>query len=172
MKYFVECGQRTFACRFERDGETLLAHLEVDGATRTLPVDVARGGDGRSLMLLLGGRSHDVVLERCDGKLFVHAGGERIAVTVADERERAARQVAHQRAGGRREVRAAMPGVVVDVLVEAGARVAEGQTLCILDAMKMQNPVPADAPGLVGKVHCRKGQAVAAGALLLELEAT
>lgn len=176
MKYYAEAGGRAFVCRFEQVGGELRAELSDDGGTRTVRIDLVRIGEGRGFALLVDGRSHDVILERGNGPggagtVFVHVAGERIAVTVADERERAAHQVAQHRAGGRREVRAAMPGVVVDVLVAEGDPVEQGQTLCVLEAMKMQNPMHADAPARVTKLHCRKGDAVAAGALLVELDA-
>jgi biotin carboxyl carrier protein len=72
--------------------------------------------------------------------------------------------------GGKRELRAAMPGIVADLKVKEGESVAEGQTLVVLEAMKMQNPLAAEHAGVVTRVLCKKGEAVAAGALLIELE--
>lgn len=67
-------------------------------------------------------------------------------------------------------VGAPMPGVVVDVKVAVGDEVEEGQTLVVLEAMKMQNPLAAEGPGKVTKVVVAAGEAVAAGALLAEIE--
>ena len=78
--------------------------------------------------------------------------------------------MAGHKKGGKRELRAAMPGIVADVKVAVGDSAEEGQTLVVLEAMKMQNPLTAEAPGKVTRVLCKKGEAVAAGALLLELE--
>ena len=54
--------------------------------------------------------------------------------------------------------------------VEEGDAVAPGQTLCILEAMKLMNEVKAEAEGIVRKVHAESGQPVEYGQLLFELE--
>ena len=54
--------------------------------------------------------------------------------------------------------------------VEVGDIVAAGQTLCILEAMKLMNEVKADVEGVVRAVHVENAQAVEFGQLLFELE--
>jgi oxaloacetate decarboxylase alpha subunit len=54
--------------------------------------------------------------------------------------------------------------------VEEGDPVAEGQTLCILEAMKLMNPVKAEIEGIVRKIHVGDAQPVEYGQLLFELE--
>ena len=68
---------------------------------------------------------------------------------------------------GASEVVAAMPGRVLEVRVAAGDRVAKGDLLLILEAMKMQNEIRAEADQVVAEICCAPGQAVEAGALLL-----
>lgn len=68
------------------------------------------------------------------------------------------------------EVRAPMPGRVVAVTVEAGDRVALGTPLLILEAMKMQNEIPAPVEGTVREVQTAPGQAVGRDDLLLVIE--
>jgi biotin carboxyl carrier protein len=100
----------------------------------------------------------------------VQVRGERYSVCVEDERERAAAEVAGKKQGGKRELRASMPGIVVDVQAAVGDVVEEGQTMVVLEAMKMQNPLAAEAPGKVVRVLVKAGDAVASGALLVEVE--
>jgi acetyl-CoA carboxylase biotin carboxyl carrier protein len=64
--------------------------------------------------------------------------------------------------------RAAQPGA--PPFVEVGDVVAPGQTLCILEAMKLMNEVKADVEGVVRGVHAENASAVEFGQLLFELE--
>ncbi|XP_074243579.1 propionyl-CoA carboxylase alpha chain, mitochondrial isoform X3 [Saimiri boliviensis] len=63
-----------------------------------------------------------------------------------------------------------MPGVVVAVSVKPGDMVTEGQEICVIEAMKMQNSMTAGKTGTVKSVHCRAGDTVGEGDLLVELE--
>ncbi|XP_059759309.1 propionyl-CoA carboxylase alpha chain, mitochondrial [Balaenoptera ricei] len=67
-------------------------------------------------------------------------------------------------------LRSPMPGVVVAVSVKPGDLVAEGQEICVIEAMKMQNSMTAGKTGKVKSVHCKAGDTVAEGDLLVELE--
>jgi oxaloacetate decarboxylase (Na+ extruding) subunit alpha len=64
--------------------------------------------------------------------------------------------------------RAAQPGA--DPFVEEGDAVSAGQTLCILEAMKLMNEVKADLEGVVHKIHVENAEPVEFGQLLFELE--
>jgi len=62
-----------------------------------------------------------------------------------------------------------MPATVVAVMAEAGQAVAQGETLIVLEAMKMELPIKAPRDGVVKAVHCAKGDLVQPGVNLLEL---
>ncbi|MBI4914166.1 MAG: biotin/lipoyl-binding protein [Acidobacteria bacterium] len=66
---------------------------------------------------------------------------------------------------------APMPGKVVKILVAQGDRVEEGQTLLILEAMKMQNDYKSTASGRIKALHVAEGAAVETGASLVTVEA-
>ena len=65
---------------------------------------------------------------------------------------------------------APMPATVVTVNVEPGQRVAKGDVLIMLEAMKMELPVKAPRDGTVKAIACRQGELVQPGIPLLELE--
>jgi antagonist of KipI len=67
---------------------------------------------------------------------------------------------------------AGMSGLVTSVAVSAGDSVTAGQTLLVIEAMKMQNPVRAPRTGLIGRVLVRPGMPVEFGAALVEFEDT
>lgn len=64
---------------------------------------------------------------------------------------------------------APMPGKILSVEVDRGARIARGQTLVVLEAMKMKNAIKAPRDGVVTEVVVRPEQSVAFGDLLLRL---
>ena len=67
------------------------------------------------------------------------------------------------------KITAHMAGRIIEVKVTAGDTVAEGQTVIVLESMKMEMPIPASLSGTVKEVHCGTGDAVASGAVLMEI---
>ena len=76
------------------------------------------------------------------------------------------------RAKGRGDssVMAPMPATVVTINAAAGQRVNEGDTIIVLEAMKMELPIRSPRSGIVKAVHCAKGDLVQPGVTLLEIE--
>jgi biotin carboxyl carrier protein len=72
--------------------------------------------------------------------------------------------------GDSHELSSPMPATVVRVLVEAGQRVSRGDTLVMLEAMKMELPVRAPRDAVVTAIHCKAGELVQPGVQLIELE--
>ena len=68
------------------------------------------------------------------------------------------------------EVEAHITGTVWKIECEVGDEIAEGDTLVILESMKMEMPVEAEDPGKVSEILCEEGQAVSEGDALVVLE--
>ncbi len=68
------------------------------------------------------------------------------------------------------DVRSPLPGTVVSISVSEGDHVEPGQELCVLEAMKMNNPIRATQAGAVKDIHIRIGQKVQHGDPLLRIE--
>lgn len=72
-------------------------------------------------------------------------------------------------ASGGHQVNAPMPGTILTVDVKVGQAVESGQVVCVLEAMKMKNPIRAHAAGTVTEIAVQAGQTVAYGDLLIRL---
>jgi pyruvate carboxylase subunit B len=165
MKYVVTLAGRAVAVDVSGDRVT------VDGAAleaRLAPVP------GTPLYhLSVAGQTHAVAVERAEpGRWHLSVDGERLDVEALDERTHAIRQLsgAKRARGADGTVSAPMPGLVVRVLVGAGDRVAAGQGLVVLEAMKMENELQATAPATVRSILVEAGAAVEKGTPLVELE--
>ena len=67
-------------------------------------------------------------------------------------------------------IKTPLPGVIIDIKVNIGDTIAKGQTVAILEAMKMENNINSDRDGKVVSIAVSKGETVADGAVLVTLE--
>jgi biotin carboxyl carrier protein len=92
-----------------------------------------------------------------------------VAAEVGGTRAKPAATAKTAEATGPVTMRSPIPGRVVKVLVKVDDRVTVGQTVIVLEAMKMENELRAPRAGRVTAVHCREGAAVEAGQELVVL---
>ena len=71
---------------------------------------------------------------------------------------------------GTEKVTSPMPGTVLAVKVSVGQSVKKGETVVLLEAMKMENEIPAPRDGVIASISVNKGSSVQAGDLLLSLK--
>ena len=141
--------------------------FEVTVDDRTRIVD-ARPTSAASWSLVIDHAVADVsVLARGDA-YAVEVGGRTHRFQLLDERRGRSGGLAKD--GGSGEVRAVMPGKVLAVLVDAGAEVASGQGLLVIEAMKMENEIVATRAGTVKEIKVAPGQAIESGELLVVIE--
>ena len=110
-----------------------------------------------------------VATPNADGVMVLRINGVRRQVKVLDERAKLLEKMGMSmgEAAGNADVKAPMPGKVLQVLVKPGDDVEEGRPLLVLEAMKMENMIKATAEGTVSEVPVGEGQAVEKGALLV-----
>lgn len=96
---------------------------------------------------------------------WVHLDGAVFLLEVGDEERPEARK--RQDAGG--SLMAPMPATVLSIVAPVGTAVAAGETLLLLEAMKMELPIRAPRDGVVAAVHCREGELVQPGVALVDL---
>ena len=151
-------------------------------------VTVQRSGD--NFEVTVGDATFEVRAQRPEhGKLNLQVGDRRLRAYVASAGEHSYVAMAGQtwvlerhkpeqkrRSGttggpGAGSLEASMPGLVLDVLVNEGAVVQRGDTLVLLEAMKMELRIAAPADGTVIQVHCAPGDVVARVQILVEMPA-
>jgi biotin carboxyl carrier protein len=121
--------------------------------------------------LLIAGVSYTAGITELDGTILVDVGGESYAVEVEEAIRHAIRTRGSAAGGSGRTLTAPLPGRVTHVAVRAGDRVEPGDTLLVIEAMKMENEFKATGAGTVAEVRVEAGQAVNAGDVLLVLGA-
>lgn len=148
----------------------LVVDLRAEGdGYRAVVNDVAHVVTARSLgdhqlLLTIDGQPYRVDLARRRTERLVAVGGEQY--TFVPESGAAGHQVATVAPP---EILAPMPGKVLEVLVQPGDRVAAGDGLLILEAMKMESRLLAEASGTVAEVRVTAGDTVDGGQVLLVL---
>jgi len=160
----------TFAVKIDGKERT----VEIDPETRKVRVDgvdldVAVEDAGPGLLVLRDGIQQTIA--QVDGtapKLTVELrrpGADPVVVaaevTDAGKAEVEAAKAAH--AAGPVTLRSPIPGRVAKLLAKAGDKVAAGQTVVVLEAMKMENELRAPRGGTVSEIRCAEGAPVEAG---------
>jgi len=165
MIYEVSIAEKTYSVELTRAGEQWKCRL--DGSE--IPVDVVSGRNG-ALSLLLNGKSYEVNQEMVGAETNVVVGHERFSASVRDPRSFRSRSRAGAAEQGVMKIKAPMPGKVVRVLAGVGTQVELGQSMIVIEAMKMQNELKAPKTGIVKKINVAEGAAVDAGQALAEVE--
>ena len=141
----------------EPDGEgRVVVHGPVGVASRALTGPVRRDPSGVTIV--------EVVVDGWRFELEVEDAAR------AALRRRATRERDAAGTSGPTEIRAIIPGRVAAVRVEAGEAVEAGQSLLVIEAMKMQNELRAPRDGVVSSVAVGPGQTIEVGDLLLALQ--
>jgi biotin carboxyl carrier protein len=156
-----------------------------DHDSESFSVDLA--SSGRSYRLTVGGRTVDAeILQVRDGKLDLLIDGQRLTayvsfdnakrwVTVNGQTFLLARSSGAHRGGhgghhAAGELTAPMPGQVRAVNVNEGEAITKGQTLLVLEAMKMEIRIHAPQDGVVKKLFVKQGQTVEREQILIDME--
>lgn len=170
MRYFVHVGAEQREIDLTPGDADGTWTVKMDG--RTLPVTARTTSDG-ALLLSIDGQRTEAFVVRARGAetSTVCLEGQALEVTCRTGMEEQLAKVKEAKGDAvELSVRSNMPGKVVDVKVKPGDLVAAGQTLVILEAMKMENTIATKGAARVKSIHVKAGQAVDSGALLVELE--
>ncbi len=105
-------------------------------------------------------------------KLKIELEGNEFFIEIKDELDQALDQMGFGKKSGKaiKEIKAPMPGLVLEINVTDGQEVNEGDKLLILEAMKMENSIMIHTQARIKKIAVAAGQAVEKGQVLVELE--
>jgi biotin carboxyl carrier protein len=165
MIYEVTIAEKTYRVELLRVESGWRCKL--DG--RDIPLDIISTQDN-VLSILVDGRSYEVKQESGAPEAGIVVGHERFSVSVRDPRSFRSRRGAGAAEHGIKKITAPMPGKVVRILAEVGTEVALGQSVIVIEAMKMQNELKAPKKGVIKKLSVIEGAAVEAGQALAEVE--
>jgi len=131
---------------------------------KTVDVEIVRAKDGQ-LELLIDGERMMAYVSADGAKRWVTINGQTLMLTKSSSVKR--RGSGHDQGAG---LVAPMPGLVRSVNIEADEAVVKGQTLLVLEAMKMEIRIQAPRDGIVKKLLVKQGQTVEREQVLIEIE--
>lgn len=143
-------------------GAVGLFTVHVDGEALTVYVPDAATPDAVDWMIV-DNRPYEMVF--ASDLRSVQLESMRHAIHVRDMETRSVRP-----ASGDGRIKAPIPGLIARLNVELGQAVEAGQTVMVLEAMKMENEIRASKGGVVRQVHARPGQTVVLNEVLVEIE--
>ena len=161
MKYVTLVNGERYDIEIDSDGSIL-----VNGEAHD--VDFLNLG-GSLYSIITENRSLEAVIDDDDDKIAVMMDGRLFEAQALDERAMLLIQRRGGISSGSGEVHAPMPGLIAVVTVAVGQAVAQGDTVVILESMKMQNELKSPTDGAVAAIHVEAGQAVDKNSLLIEI---
>ncbi|MBN4057029.1 acetyl-CoA carboxylase biotin carboxyl carrier protein subunit [bacterium AH-315-J21] len=169
-RYLVKIENSEYEIVVRPDGDNYIA--TIDGVAKQISLtdlsEISRGsGDVHAL---IDNQSHQVSMRRDNGSWHVFVAGKEYNTSVANY------QLAQlkNRLGVKdvksmaRILKSPMPGLVLEVNVSVGDTVKAGETLLVLEAMKMENPIKSTGDGEVSKIHVSAKDSVEKGMTLIE----
>ena len=154
MRYVTTIGERQYTIEINRDDQ-----ITIDGVAQ--PIDL-RVIDEATFSLLINNASHEALVETSNGEVQVLLRGRLYAARVEDERaSRLSQSGGGWHAGsGEVTIKSPMPGLIVAIAVREGQAVKKGQTVVVLESMKMENELKAPRDGTIASIKVSPRQSV------------
>jgi biotin carboxyl carrier protein len=123
--------------------------------------------------LLLNNKSYTILVIKVDPaekKLVVKINGKKYTLDVKDKYDELLHNLGLDNIASKKinDIKAPMPGMVLNILVGEGQQVKKGDSLLVLEAMKMENVLKSPTDGVIKKVVATKGNAVEKNQLLIQ----
>ncbi|RTL87462.1 acetyl/propionyl/methylcrotonyl-CoA carboxylase subunit alpha [Ancylobacter aquaticus] len=168
----VQLGGLTLACEVDRAAGGFIVSF-LDEAGRPLSTHELRSGWQPGEPVWSGVFDEEAlavqVRPRLNGVALAHRGiAVEALVYTRREAELAALMPVKEQAGSGKHLLCPMPGLVVSVAVSEGQEVKAGETLAVVEAMKMENVLRAERDATIARVHAKAGDSLAVDAVILD----
>jgi biotin carboxyl carrier protein len=167
VRLLVNAGGVTHRVELDEGNGTGLIRVKVD--EREYLIDATNPSPG-VYSLVVHGKVYNALVWQRRGRREVQVGHWSASVEVVPAQGQRPSAKPAAALGGRQEITAPMSGRVVQVVVQPGQTVQDGESLMIIEAMKMETEIRAIAPGQVKDIQVSVDMAVEAGQLLLVIE--
>lgn len=162
MKLNAELNSEKHEIEIRRDGRSVLARVD----DREYQLDVSQVEP--NVYLLKDGAKIFQAYVAPNG--MVNIGNRQIEVAIVDPKKLRGSGADYEDTDGVAEIKTAMPGKLVRVLVDAGEEVRHGDAIVVVEAMKMQNELKSPKDGVVREIKFSEGDTVNAGDVLAIVE--
>jgi len=161
-------GKRTLKTGLEFNGTKVSGTLN----GKQTEADILNVGD-QQFHLLLNNHSYNIDLIKADyteKKIVLKVNGKKYTLDVKDKYDELLHSLGLDNITAKKiiDIKAPMPGMVLNILVGEGQQVKKGDSLLVLEAMKMENILKSPADGIVKKIIALKGTAVEKNQLLIQ----
>ena len=165
MDFYYQIEDETYMITLEPEGDG----YRVTVKDRSYHITHAQWAQGR-LAFQLGEQLLLAHVAHNGSSRHIAIGGESWRLERSSQPRSRRRSLGTGAGAGSETLEAVMPGQVVEVYVAEGDEVERGQTLVLLEAMKMELRITTSHAGLVRRVNCAAGQVVERGQVLVEIE--
>lgn len=168
MKLQAKIDEQKYEVDFKQTGETVVA--EIDGRVYELEAHLV---EPNVYLFKHANKIHQIFVapnENRDAPFVVNTGKNDFEIILTDPKRMRHAAGADAAAGGASEIKTAMPGKVVRILVDPGAPIQKGDGVLIVEAMKMQNEMKAPKDGTVREIRVAEGATVNAGDVLAVID--
>lgn len=168
-KYGKEQAPTEMMPRTLEDGQKVMSFIEKAKAGRLMEMP-EQSENARTFNVFIDGECLQINVEEEGGMPVARGAGQGRRKKVTPIRKGQSAKKTEQPVADGNGVAAPMPGLIVRLEKEVGDEVKEGDTVVVLEAMKMENALKAPANGRIKSINCDTGDNVTKGALLVEID--
>lgn len=160
----VKIGEKVLEVEDHKDG--------VKVNDKTVDLDLLENGPG-NYHVVYGSRSYNAEIVSADWeekKVILKINGRKVEANLQDDTDLLLERLGidMSAANAINDLKAPMPGLIIDILVEPGQEVKKGDPLLILEAMKMENVIKSPGEAVVSAIKVNKGDGVEKNQLLIQ----